>query len=247
MYPRVAAFLLGLLSMKNVFLASVAVLSFSSMAAAADLAPYTKAPPVVVNPGVNWSGFYIGAMGGYGWSDRLRVSVLGVGASANSSDINGGFGGGTIGYNWQVNQWVFGLEADAAGADISDSETAFGITVSDKIDAFGSVTGRIGYAAGAALFYAKGGYAWADNKLSASALGLGFSESRIHSGWTIGGGFEYMFAQNWSGKVEYMYADYDNETYLASFVPGGIGFGGAFHTVKAGINYHFGAPAVARY
>ena len=233
--------------MKKLFLASVALVAFSSMAAAADLASYTKAPPAAFNPGVNWSGFYIGAMGGYGWSDRLRVTALGVGASTNSSDVNGGFGGGTIGYNWQINQWVFGLEADAAGADISNSNSAFGVTLSEKVDAFGSVTGRIGVTAGAALFYAKGGYAWADNKLSASAFCLGFSESHVHSGWTLGGGVEYMFAQNWSGKVEYMYADYDNEAYLTSFVPGGIGFGGAFHTVKAGVNYHFGAPAVTRY
>src|SRR6202035_5821596 len=145
--------------------------------------------------------------------------------SANTSDITGGFGGGTIGYNWQVNQWVFGLEADAAGADISDSATALGFTGTEKIDAFGSVTGRIGIAAGPALFYAKGGYAWADNKISASAVGLGtvFSESHFHPGWTVGGGVEYMFVPSWSAKVEYMYADYANETYLAAFIPGGVG------------------------
>jgi outer membrane immunogenic protein len=236
--------------MKKLFLASVALIALSTVASAADLAArqYTKAPPM--DPGINWTGFYIGAMGGYGWSDHGRVTVGGVAFAGSGSDINGGFGGGTIGYNWQMGSpWVFGLEADVAGADISNSQSSFGVTLTDKIDAFGSVTGRIGYAVGPALFYAKGGYAWADNKMSASVAGVGtvFSENHVHSGYTVGGGLEYMIAPAWSAKAEYMYADYGSETYLAAFVPGGVGFGAAFHTVKAGINYHFGAPAVGRY
>jgi outer membrane immunogenic protein len=93
----------------------------------------------------------------------------------------------------------------------------------------------------AALFYAKGGYAWADNKVTASLVGFGSaSESHVHSGWTVGGGLEYMFARNWSGKVEYMYADYGNETYADSAaLPGGFRIGATTNTVKAGINYHF--------
>ncbi|MDE2332077.1 MAG: porin family protein [Bradyrhizobium sp.] len=228
--------------MKKLLLASAALMALSSAAAAADLAAapvYTKAP--VINPGVNWNGFYIGAMGGYGWSDHVRVTVGGIAVTDSTSDINGGFGGGTIGYNWQTGAWVFGLEADAAGADIAFSDSGLGATFRERIDAFGSVTGRIGYATGAALFYAKGGYAWADNEMSASLTGIGtvFSESHLHSGWTLGGGVEYMFTHNWSGKLEYMYADYDSETYVAGLIPGGIGFGTAVHTVKAGINYHF--------
>jgi outer membrane immunogenic protein len=249
MHVHVAIHFWGIL-MKKVFLSTVALLSLTAAASAADLAaaPYTKAPPAV-NPGINWSGFYIGAMGGYSWSDRLRASVAGVSASTSSSDVNGGFGGGTIGYNWQINQAVFGFEADAAGADISDSTTLFGITGSEKIQAFGTATGRIGYAAGPALIYAKGGYAWADNKISASAAGFGtlFSESHFHSGWTVGGGVEYMFAPNWSGKVEYMYADYEKENYLGGIIPGGVDIGAAFHSVKAGINYHFGGPALGAF
>jgi outer membrane immunogenic protein len=237
--------------MKKLFLASAALLALSGAASAADMAAapaYTKAPPPM-DPGYNWTGFYIGAMGGYGWSDHTRITVGGVTFTGTGSDINGGFGGGTIGYNWQMGQAVFGLEADGAAADITDSSTALGVTLRERIDAFGSVTGRIGYTWGPTLLYAKGGYAWADNEISAAAVGVGtfFSESHIHSGWTIGGGLEYMFAPNWSAKAEYMYADYGNETYLGGFVPGGVGFGGAFHTVKAGVNYHFGGPVMARY
>jgi len=233
--------------MKRFFLTSVAITIMSGSALAADFAPqtYTKSP--LVNPGVNWTGFYLGAMGGYGWSDQVRASVGGVNVSASSNDLKGGFGGGTLGYNWQIGQTVFGLETDAAWSDMKFSETDFGVTVADKIQSFGSVTGRIGYAASAALFYVKGGYAWADNQISASALGATFAESHVHSGWTIGGGLEYMFVPNWSGKIEYMYADYSNASYLTAFVPGGIGLGVTVNTVKAGVNYHFGGGAVGGY
>ena len=219
-------------------------------ASAADMPAAAPAPykaPVMVAPGTDWSGFYIGAMGGYGWSDRVRGTVGGVAVTGTSSDINGGFGGGTVGYNWQTGQAVFGVEADAAWSDIKYSQTALGVTLTDKVQSFGSVTGRVGFAANAALFYVKGGYGWADNQLSATAFGVGFSESQFHSGWTIGGGIEYMFVPNWSGKVEYMYADYRNANYLTAFVPGGIGLGLTVNTVKAGVNYHFGGPVVARY
>jgi outer membrane immunogenic protein len=214
---------------------------------AADLpqaTPYADAP---ISPAYDWTGFYIGAMGGYGWSDTLRATVGGLALAASSTDIQGGFGGGTVGYNWQAGQAVFGVEADAAWSDMNFSQTSLGITLADKVQSFGSVTGRVGFAANAALFYVKGGYAWADNQLSASALGVTFSESHMHSGWTIGGGLEYMFVPNWSGKIEYMYADYRNATYLAAFAPGGLGLGVTTNTVKAGVNYHFGGPVVARY
>jgi outer membrane immunogenic protein len=233
-------------TVKKILTAAVLVIS-AGTASAADLpqpAPYAKAPVALA---YDWTGLYIGAMGGYGWSDQVRATIGGLAVSASSNDLKGGFAGGTVGYNWQMGQAVFGVETDAAWSDIKYSETDFGVTLADHIQAFGSVTGRLGFAANAALFYVKGGYAWADNQLSASALGLTLSESRLHSGWTIGGGLEYMFAPNWSAKAEYMYADYSNSNYLTAFVPGGIGLGVTVNTVKAGVNYHFGSPVVARY
>ena len=168
--------------------------SLMTAASAADLGarPYTKAPPL--SPAYNWSGFYIGAMGGY----------------AFDSDNGGGFGGGTIGYNWQAPGSQFAL---------------------------GSVTGRVGVAADAVLFYAKGGYAWANNELSASGIVNG-SDSHVHSGYTVGGGIEYMFAPNWSAKAEYMFTHLGSENYNVA----GIGFDSGtaeFSSVKVGINYHF--------
>jgi outer membrane immunogenic protein len=216
--------------MKKLLLASAALLSLATAASAADLAsrPYTKAPPLA-SAAYNWSGFYLGVMGGGAWDD------------GNS----GGFGGGTIGYNWQApgSQFVFGIEVDAAGASIKDSASAFipgfgVLTATDKIDALGSVTGRLGVALDATLLYAKGGYAWADNKVSVTAPGFNASDSHVHSGYTIGGGVEYMFAPSWSAKAEYMFTHLEGQTYTLA----GVAFDSGtaeFHTIKAGINYHF--------
>src|SRR6185436_8756276 len=195
-------------TMKRLLLAGVA-LSVATAASAADLParPYAKAPAAVMSPAYNWSGFYVGAMGGYGWG---------------TDSGNGGFGGGTVGYNWQLpgSQFVFGIEADAAGASIKDSLTADlggGILATEelKINSFGSVTGRAGFAWDAALIYAKGGFAWANRKdsISAPAIGASISDSQFHTGYTIGGGLEYLFTPSWSAKAEYMYTSLGSETY----------------------------------
>ena len=220
-------------NMKRLLLAGVA-LSVATAASAADMQarPYSKAPPAAVVAAYNWSGFYIGAMGGYGW-----------GTNAGS----GGFGGGTVGYNWQLpgSQFVFGVEVDAAGASIKDSfteELDVGVlaTQDSKINSFGSVTGRAGFAMDAVLLYAKGGFAWGNNKttISIPVLPATSSDSHTHTGYTLGGGIEYMFAPNWSAKGEYMFTSLGSENYnllgeqLAS---GNIDF----HTIKVGVNYHF--------
>lgn len=230
-------------------LTAIVLMTSAGTASAADMpqaAPYARVP--YASPVYNWTGFYIGAMGGYGQSDQVRASIGGLTFSTSSNDLKGGFGGGTVGYNQQMGSWVLGMEADAAWSDLKYSQSAFGVTLADKIQSFGSVTGRIGFVpASPVLVYFKGGYAWADNQISATALGTTFAESRFHSGWTVGGGLEYMFVPNWSAKVEYMFADYSNAKYLTNFVPGGIGLGATVNTVKAGVNYHFGGPTVARY
>ena len=70
-------------------------------------------------------------------------------------------------------------------------------------------------------------------------IGTGKEWTKVHSGWTVGVGGEYMFAPNWSAKVEYMYADYGSERYLATLLPPGVDLGLTTHSVKGGINYHF--------
>ena len=223
--------------MKKVLLASACLFALGAPASAADLAArhYTKAPVAPVAAVYNWTGFYLGIVGGGAWED------------ANSPRMQGGFVGGTAGYNWQNGNVVFGLEADGAWADVNASPTALGITVSSKTDALGTVRGRIGWAVNNVLLYGTGGYAWIDNKVSVTALGVTVSDSKFHSGWTVGAGVEAFFAPQWSVKGEYLYRSLGGETYFSGLgAPVSTGTLN-FHTVQVGVNYHFGAPVVAKY
>jgi len=210
--------------------------SIAGAANAADLpaapAPYTKAPAIVA-PINNWTGFYIGAMGGYG--------------SENTSDagaLKGGFAGGTVGYNWQFNQFVAGIEADGAWADINNSVTGpvppFGsVTLGAKIDALATVRGRFGVAFDQVLLYGTAGLALADNKLSITALNQTLNDSKTQVGWTAGAGIEWMFIPRWSLKAEYLYRSFSSTTFFAQFPPG-LSLGTLnINSGQVGINYHF--------
>ncbi|ULK98093.1 outer membrane protein [Bradyrhizobium sp. I71] len=228
--------------MKKVLLASACLFALAAPASAADLAarPYTKAPVAVASV-YNWTGFYLGIVGGGAWQDASDIKM------------KGGFVGGTAGYNWQTGNVVFGIEADGAWADVSDSITGatvvpgFGVataTLNSKIDAMGTVRGRIGWAVNNVLLYGTGGYAWVDNKITVSALGLSASESKFHSGWTVGAGVEAFFAPQWSVKGEYLYRSLGGEDYFSGALATNTL---EMHTVQVGVNYHFGAPVVAKY
>src|SRR5436305_704028 len=112
--------------MKKFVLAVSALAAMPTSAFAADLPARPLPPALPPAPAYNWNGFYIGVMGGYGWSDRLRFDVVGFGAVGSSNDLKGGFAGGTIGYNFQPggSPLVLGIEADAAWAHIKISRSA---------------------------------------------------------------------------------------------------------------------------
>ncbi len=126
------------------------------------------------------------------------------------------FGGGTVGYNYQTGAFVFGFEADFGGVGLTGTNyysVPSGNNYWNKQDGsfYADVTGRLGFAAGPALFYAKGGWAYLDD---ASSFGFGklvgnswYTDSSL-DGWTIGGGIEYMWSPNWSVKAEYLYFDF---------------------------------------
>jgi outer membrane immunogenic protein len=212
----------------GLLLASIAGAACAADLPAAPSPAYTKAP-AVVSPVVNWTGFYIGAMGGY--------------ASENTSDplgIKGGFAGGTVGYNWQFGTIVAGLEADGAWADVNNSTTVAGITVAAKVDALATLRGRVGVAFDQVLFYGTGGLALADTTVSASALGLTFSDSKTLTGWTVGAGAEWMFMPHWSLKAEYLYRSFAGQTFFAAQFPPGIATGTLnVNSGQVGVNFHF--------
>ena len=140
--------------MKKILLTTTALIALGiAPAAAADLAarPYTKAPAAAIAVN-NWTGFYLGAMGGYAQENSSGLGTL-----------SGGFAGGTAGYNWQTGALVLGLEADGAWADVGATLGIPGlVSVDYTIRAMGTVRGRIGYAFDSVLLYGTGGYAWSE-------------------------------------------------------------------------------------
>ena len=86
------------------------------------------------------------------------------------SERSGGVVGGQIGYRWQANQWVFGVEAQGDWADLSQHARqparSWTFSTRTKTDGIGLFTGQIGYAWNAALLYVKGGAAVTSNRFS---------------------------------------------------------------------------------
>ena len=159
----------------------------------------------------NWSGFYIGANGGWAESHNCWDFITAVGAAIGDGcrDRSGGVVGGQIGYRWQANQWVFGLEAQGDWADLSNTRVSIiqpALSTRVKTDGIGLFTGQIGYAWNAALLYVKGGGAVTSNSFDILTTLNGVdvaSASATRWGGAVGVGFEYGFAPNWSVGAEY--------------------------------------------
>jgi outer membrane immunogenic protein len=248
--------------MKKILLvtASLIALGAAAPAVAADLAarPYTKAPAMIAAV-YDWSGFYIGANGGWGSSrnswDSVAPFLVGPEGSNNA---NGGTVGGQVGYRWQAGTWVFGLEAQGNWADFkgSNASTLFGpgFVNNSKTNAFGLFTGQVGYAANNFLLYVKGGAAVTSNSYrintAAGAL-FGTTSDDTRWGGTIGVGAEYAFAPNWSVGLEYDHLFMQDKTYNftngAGVLVGNDRVRQDVDLVTARLNYKFGGPVIAKY
>jgi outer membrane immunogenic protein len=209
--------------------------------------PVYKAPPAAPLP--SWTGVYIGANAGFGWSpfDDQMQNLFNPG-KFNGLSPSGGFGGAQIGANWQwpVSPIVLGVEADFQGSAVTDSKIwspgpgGFTMSTSELTD-FGTVRGRIGYAFNNVLLYGTGG--WAAGRVNNSQGGVGFFNiSHDASGWVAGGGIEWAFAPRWSVKGEYQHIDLGANIPTSAGVPmtafpGVIVHRDEFDTVRVGVNY----------
>jgi outer membrane immunogenic protein len=246
--------------MKKFLLGTVGVIALAGPAAAADLPArtYTKAPAYVATV-YDWSGFYIGANGGWGTTHSCFDATTSGGGFLGREgchDADGGVVGGQIGYRWQSGAFVYGLEAQGDWADLrGDNPSSIfpGLTNRSRLDAFGLFTGQIGYAWNNTLLYAKGGAAVTSTRYDALVAGTVVASAKDDDRWgaTVGAGIEYGFAPNWSAAVEYDHIFMDNHNYTLTTPAGGVGFndriGGDVDMVTARINYRFGGPIVAKY
>jgi outer membrane immunogenic protein len=182
-------------------------------------------------------------------------------------------GGGQIGYNAQLSKiLIAGLEADIQGITGSSSNgsvttgaVVVGVPIATTTAAslstswLGTVRARLGLLVTPTwLVYFTGGLAFGGNNVSTSILQSGtngfggagagsFSDTRW--GGAFGGGLEWMFAQRWSAKAEYLHYDLGTGSF-AYPATSGVFITPVYQNVLAsahfegnlarlGVNYHF--------
>jgi len=245
--------------MKKILLASVAAIGMSGTALAADLpAQMPVRAPAVVAPLFSWTGFYIGGHVGGGWADKdwtQTFSSFGLALDRNvtRATADGFLGGAQAGFNWQVNQWLFGVEGDWSWTDAKgcSGHVVFPAYAGcADVNWYATLAGRAGVAWDRALFYAKGGVAFVDDDYFITFNGVQTTNTTntIRAGWMVGAGLEYAFAPNWSAKVEYDFLDFHDGGNPFTYTANPVGLvenwdiDQQVHVVKAGINFRFGTP-----
>jgi|GEM_PF-111921 len=260
----------------------------------ADASPlnYAKAPlkaPVAASGTTNWTGFYAGvyAGGAYGRADIAMANAAASVGTNTSPYTSGPIGGLQAGYNYQVNNWVLGVEGDVGLAQLHggrpcgfDRGAGNGFDplfqeCNDRMNWTGTLAGRVGYAYGRTLFYAKGGVAWADGRVDVNcndgssvafnphcfnvngnrypggtALLGNATDYKTHAdynrvGWMIGYGTEFDLGRNWSAKAEYDYIQFGSQTKTASDGETVLNSRASINQAKIGLNYRFGGGSSA--
>jgi outer membrane immunogenic protein len=216
--------------------AAVATPSFAAdMPRPAYKQPYKN--PVYVAP-FSWTGFYVGINGGYGFG-KSNWTVPGTGVSTGDFNVNGALVGGTLGYNLQTGAWVWGIEGDFDASWIKGSNTTVcgGTGCETRNNWLGTGRGRIGYAWDPFLPYLTGGAAFGN--IRAGQVGSSVTATTTKVGWTLGAGLEYSFMNEWSAKIEYLYADLGNATCPAATCGANIDIKTKANIVRLGVNYRF--------
>ena len=264
--------------MKKNMLGAVALFAFAAAPAlAADLPArtYTKAPAVTAAV-YDWSGFYVGANGGWGSSSNCwdvtnnvltpGAPVVGPVVPAAADGCNSGsgaVGGGQVGYRWQTSNYVFGVEAQGDWSNVKGS--TFSVFSgppsinSSNINGFGLFTGQVGYAIDNVLFYVKGGGAVTSDRYFGlvGPGGAAYDQaSETRWGGAVGAGFEYGLARNWTVALEYdhLFMGTNNVNLYSTGALAPVGtlsrtdsIGQNVDLVTVRVNYKFGGPVVARY
>jgi outer membrane immunogenic protein len=269
--------------MKKLLIASAALATLiGTPALAADMA--LKAAPAPMAPACLWCGWYIGLNAGWVGSTRNNITntgtdtdggglgtVLAAGAipGSVSTNLSGFIGGGQIGYNWEVSNWVVGLEGDFDGVSAKKTTTVafpgsatfvpLTTTFSRELDWLSTVRGRVGILASPnVLLFVTGGVAIGEVKTgnalicSTCAPPASTEPSTVNSntttraGGTVGGGIEWMVAPHWSIKAEYLYADLGRTNSGITYTYGATSVStltssvrNSYNIARAGVNWHF--------
>jgi outer membrane immunogenic protein len=230
--------------------AFAAMSSASAFAADLPMQTYKSAPAMVAV--YNWTGFYVGVNGGYGWGTQDPLTLFSNRFDRTNLNISGGMVGGTIGAQIQQGYVVLGIEGDLDWANIKGSGTStptigggllfpagIALNIATNTSAVGTARIRAGVAVNNWLFYATGGAAFVKNSATGTSIGgvacgtLGLFPNCAASSWrpglAAGLGAEWGFAQNWSAKFEYLYIASMGSGISVDYI----------NTIRAGINYRF--------
>jgi outer membrane immunogenic protein len=189
-------------------------------------------PFAVLSPLYNWTGFYLGINGGWGFG-KSDWSI--PGASTGNFNVNGGLIGGTLGYNWWVDGWVLGLEGDFDGSWMDGKASVCGIpNCETKNKWLATIRPRIGYAADRVLFYLTGGVVLVDVVVNTTTNW----QSADKTGWTAGAGIEGAFTDHWTARVEYLFVDLQNSTFTP-VVGTNVSVKFNANLIRLGVDYKF--------
>lgn len=156
----------------------------------------------------------------------LHSPAVNVAGFGDKTHAPGPLGGGQISANLQTGRWVFGVQAEAAAADLRGETTCFsgigGVNCQQVVNSVVTVAGRFGWAWERALIYAKAGGAWTATNYSlmantnqvysdANPLTFGTGGANVVAGgWVAGGGLEYALTNTWTTAFEYEHIDVDS-------------------------------------
>jgi outer membrane immunogenic protein len=188
-----------------------------------------KSPTPAALPSWTWSGFYLGIAGGwaFGNTNQIAGGPLGFGPITPGYKVKGGLAGETVGYNWQMQNWVVGVEGDMSWANVRafthESSPPFGggiVQTNENWLATGRA--RLGWTVtNSVMVFATGGIAAA--AVEANILPLAAAErteTHVRWGGIFGGGIESKITANWSVKAEYLYVNFASQSYYDNPPPG---------------------------
>lgn len=229
--------------------ATMLAIGASQIASAADLPrkqpAYIPPPP----PAYTWTGCYIGVNVGGAWGN---IDATDVTTGAGVSPRESGFaGGGQIGCDYQMSQWVFGIRNVFDGTSISNGATIadplFSGIVNGHLHWFDALTARAGYLIQPnVLLYGQGGAAWTSwdvTAINGAGVQVGQISGGNRTGWTAGGGVEWMFMPHWSAFLEYNFMGFGTRSSATTACVGGscavISAKSDLQNVLVGVNYRF--------
>jgi opacity protein-like surface antigen/outer membrane receptor protein involved in Fe transport len=217
--------------------------------------PFYKSPPA--RYGYDWTGIYVGAEGGRGWTTPkgTLLDATGNPVAPYSYRANGPVAGLFAGGNYQMNNVMLGVEGDWQWSNlIGNNQTLAPLgaagafpggpfTISTTVKDYAAVRGRLGYAFDRFLVFGTGGWAWGNPVTSYALTGAApFAESAGSStGWTAGLGVEYAFTNGLFGRIEYRYTNLETSGFVSAATNSAAGPGRLpISDLRAGFAYKFG-------